>query len=217
MLSWSSHNSLIMFHTFASYFLHPVLLQLPPPLSIASFPSSSSSSASPSRPSLTFSSSLLWTFSSTSHKLQQDSHKHKAKHVYRIQEDELSNVDIFVRSSGWLPSVATHELLIIYSWFSHKQILLWLQVRFRRASLPIKTVSADRASVAQWGCPLFMNPVHENWGPNFKSQIGPLVHNFFMRACGGFFFVHESLINLTAAAHKNREFCAQYYSVATIY
>ena len=40
---------------------------------------------------------------------------------------------------------------------------------------------------------------------------------FFMRACGGFFFVQESLMNLTAAAHENREFSAQYYSAASNY
>ena len=135
--------------------------------------------------------------------------RRKKKHIYIYINTKRSTSVEFRKNcpvwnffpSGWLPAVATHELLIICSWFSHKQILLWLQVRFRRASMPIKTVSADRASIAQWGCPLFMNLVHENRSPNFKSQIGPLVH------CG---------MNLTAAAHKNREFCAQYYSVATI-
>ena len=67
---WCSHNALMIFSYFSHnvshvclYFLHPVLLQLPLSLSIASFPSSGSSSASPSRPSLTLSSSLLRTFS----------------------------------------------------------------------------------------------------------------------------------------------------------
>ena len=66
--------------------------------------------------------------------------------------------------------------------------LFFVRLTSRRASLPIKTASADRASVAQWGCPLFINLVHKNGSRKFKNPTGPLVHNFFYARLQRFFF-----------------------------